>query len=175
MTRPKIMLLAASLAAVGGGTAVAAVQSAGAATAHPASASVLKVASVKVAVGSTDKAHSLLVSSKGLPVYLLTGDTSATPKCKGACLTYWPPVTSSSSKPSVGSGVKGKVGVWHHNGINQVTLNGHPMYTYVQDHAGSASGEGLKSFGGTWLVMTPAGTTMAKVSNGSPSGGGSGW
>ncbi len=176
MNRTRSTLVVAALAAVSGGTAIAAVQSAEAATGHAASSAALQVASVKVAIGSTDKAHQLLVNAKGLPVYLLTGDSSKDAKCSsGTCLTYWPAVTSTSMHPTVGAGVKGKVGVWHHNKINQVTLNGHPLYTFVQDSKGAAHGEGTKSFGGTWEVLTPAGTAMAKISNGSPSGGSSGW
>ena len=174
MTRTRFAVAVATLATLGGGTATAAVQSADAATAHTASVAVLKVASVKVAIGSTNKAHQLLVDAKGLPVYLLTGDSPSHPLCKGTCLTYWPAVTSTSMKPTVGAGVKGKIGVWHHNKINQVTLNGHPLYTYAQDSKGAALGEGLKSFGGVWDVMGASGSPMAKSSS-STGGGGAGW
>jgi predicted lipoprotein with Yx(FWY)xxD motif len=174
MNRTRLTIAAAAIAAIGGGTATAAVQSAAAATARPASGAVLSVASVKVAIGTTNKAHSLIVDSKGLPVYLLTGDSASHPECKGACLTYWPAVTTTSSKPTLGAGIKGKVGVWKHNKIDQVTLNGHPLYTYAQDSKGAALGEGLKSFGGVWEVMAASGSPMAKSSSKS-SGGGSGW
>ncbi|HEX3615210.1 MAG TPA: hypothetical protein VHU61_01645 [Solirubrobacteraceae bacterium] len=174
MNRTRLTLAAATLAAIGG-TATAAVQSASAATARPASAAVLKVASVKVASGTTNKAHSLLVDAKGLPVYLLTGDSRSHPLCKSAsCLMYWPAVTTTSSKPTLGPGVKGKVGVWKHNKIDQVTLNGHPLYTYVQDSKGAALGEGAKSFGGVWEVMTAGGSAMAKSSSKSAGSGSSG-
>lgn len=175
MNRTRLTIAAATLAAIGGGTATAAVQSASAATARPASAAVLKVASVKVAIGTTNKAHSLIIDSKGLPVYLLTGDSSSHPLCaSSSCLTYWPAVTTTSSKPTLGAGIKGKIGVWKHNKIDQVTLNGHPLYTYAQDSKGAALGEGLKSFGGVWEVMTAGGSPMAKSSSKS-SGSGSGW
>jgi predicted lipoprotein with Yx(FWY)xxD motif len=38
--------------------------------------------------------------------------------------------------------------------FTQATLNGHPLYTFSEDAGmkGSASGEGLHSFGGTWHV-----------------------
>jgi predicted lipoprotein with Yx(FWY)xxD motif len=175
VNRTRLTIAAATLAAIGGGTATAAVQSASAATARPASAAVLKVASVKVAIGTTNKAHSLIIDSKGLPVYLLTGDSSSHPLCaSSSCLTYWPAVTTTSSKPTLGAGIKGKIGVWKHNKIDQVTLNGHPLYTYAQDSKGAALGEGLKSFGGVWEVMTAGGSPMAKSSSKS-SGSGSGW
>ena len=136
------------------------------------SAPVLKIASVKVAIGTTNKAHQLLVNSKGLPVYILTGDSASHPKCAtSTCMTYWPAVISSSKKPTVGAGVKGKVGVWHHGKINQVTLNGRPLYTFVQDSKGSALGQGKKSFGGIWYVIKPSGSAMT----GSGGGGGGGY
>ena len=75
-------------------------------------------------------------------------------------------------KPTLGKGVKGKVAIWHHNGINQVTLNGHPLYTYSADSAGSASGQGLKSFGGTWWLLTAS--RLADGETASPPRGGSG-
>jgi predicted lipoprotein with Yx(FWY)xxD motif len=162
------------VAAIGGGSAGAAVQSASAATARAASGATLSLASVKVASGNTNKAHQLIVNSKGLAVYLLTGDSPSHPLCKGNCLTYWPAVTTTSSKPTLGSGIKGKIGVWKHNKINQVTLNGHPLYTFAQDSKGAALGQGLKSFGGIWEVMQPTGAPMAKSKSSSGSGG-SGW
>jgi predicted lipoprotein with Yx(FWY)xxD motif len=165
--------IAMAAAAIGGGAATAAAQSASAATARPASAATLTVAGVKVASGSTNKAHQLLVNAKGLPVYLLTGDSPSKPLCKGDCLTYWPAVTT-MGKPTLGSGIKGKVSVWKHNGIDQVTLNGHPLYTYAQDSKGAALGQGLKSFGGVWEVIQASGSAMAK-SKSSSGGSGSGW
>jgi predicted lipoprotein with Yx(FWY)xxD motif len=162
MNRTRITIAAATLAAIAGGTGTAAVQTASAASARPASAAVLKVASVKVAIGTSNKTHSLLVNSKGLPVYLLTGDSKTHPECAStSCLTYWPAVTTTSSKPTLGPGIKGKVGVWKHNKIDQVTLNGHPLYTYAQDSKGSALGQGVKSFGGVWEVMGASGSAMA--------------
>jgi predicted lipoprotein with Yx(FWY)xxD motif len=176
VSRIKHIAAGVALTAVAGGAMGVATQAAAAATAHPAStAAVLKVASVKVSVGTTSSSHQLLVNAKGLPVYMLTGDSATAPKCKStSCMTFWPPVKSTTMKPSVGTGVKGKIGVWHHNGFNQVTLNGHPLYTYAQDSKDAGRGEGLKSFGGTWELMTAAGTAMTKSSS-SGSGGGSSW
>ena len=176
MNRSRFALIAATVAAIGAGTATAAVQTAAAATARPAASGpiVLKVASVKVSVHSSTKTHQLLVNAKGLPVYLLTGDSVSHPICKGSCLTYWPAVTTTSMKPALGAGIKGKIGVWRHNKINQVTLNGHPLYTFAQDSKDTALGQGVKSFGGVWWVMTPGGTAMAKTSS-SSAGSGSGW
>jgi predicted lipoprotein with Yx(FWY)xxD motif len=174
--RSRSITIAATLAAITGGGAAVAAQSAGAATARPASAAVVKVESVQVSTGTSNASHKVLVTSAGMPVYLLTGDSSSHPKCTGSqCLSAWPAVTTKSMKPVLGKGVKGKVGVWHHNKINQVTLNGHPLYTYAADSAGSASGQGLKSFGGTWWLLTAGGSAMAKSKSGGSGSGGGGW
>jgi predicted lipoprotein with Yx(FWY)xxD motif len=169
-TRTVVVTAVATVSALASALTSAA---AGAAAMHPA---VLKVASVKVSMGTTNKSHPVIVDAKGLPVYLLTGDSPMHPLCKGSCLTYWPAVTATSAKVTLGPGIKGKVGVWHHNKINQVTLNGHPLYTFVQDGKGSALGEGVKSFGGVWEVIGANGSPMAKSSSHSSSGSSnSGW
>ena len=53
----------------------------------------------------------------------------------------------------------------------QVTLNGLPLYRFAEDHAsGEVNGQNFKSFGGTWHVLTDAGTTSATApaSSGTP-------
>jgi predicted lipoprotein with Yx(FWY)xxD motif len=104
-----------------------------------------------------------VVTSGGFAVYDLTGDTKQHPECTTAnsCFMFWPPVKVSSAKHlSKAPGVSGKLGVWHRNGFNQVTLNGHPLYRYSGDsRKGTASGEGIKSFGGTWHVIKASGST----------------
>ncbi|MGP0053515.1 MAG: hypothetical protein ACLPZR_32385, partial [Solirubrobacteraceae bacterium] len=80
-------------------------------------------------------------------------------------------------KATKASGVKGKLGTWHRDGFTQVTLNGHPLYTFSGDGGkrGVATGNGLKGFGGTWGVLqegqavTAGSTTTAPSSSGSTS------
>jgi predicted lipoprotein with Yx(FWY)xxD motif len=134
---------------------------------------VLKVASVSVSVNGKTTKESVLVNGAGHAVYLLTGDSSKDPKCTSSCLGDWHAVTSSAKEPMLGNGVTGKVAIWRHGGINQVTINGHPLYTYLADpRAGVATGEGLTSFGGTWKVLTASGAAASIKSSGST---GSGW
>ena len=48
-------------------------------------------------------------------------------------------------------------------GGNDVTYNGHPLYTYISDvKSGVISGEGNKSFGAPWWVVSPAGNAITK-------------
>jgi predicted lipoprotein with Yx(FWY)xxD motif len=104
-----------------------------------------------------------VATSGGFTVYDLTGDSKAHPECKASnmCFTFWPPVKVSSAKQlSKAPGINGKLGVWKRNGFNQVTLNGHPLYRFSGDsRKGTASGEGIKSFGGTWHVIKASGSS----------------
>jgi predicted lipoprotein with Yx(FWY)xxD motif len=90
-------------------------------------------------------------------VYTLSGDTTRHPKCTKAsgCFSFWPPVTVSSAKSlTKAAGVKGKLGTFKRNGIIQVTLSGHPLYTFANDRKrAAATGEGVNGFGGIWHVV----------------------
>jgi predicted lipoprotein with Yx(FWY)xxD motif len=101
--------------------------------------------------------EAVVVNAKGFVVYTLSGDSKAHPKCTKAngCFGFWPPVTVASIKKlSKAPGIKGKLGTWKRNGLTQVTLGGHPLYTFsVDTKKRSAQGEALKSFGGTWHVV----------------------
>ena len=90
-------------------------------------------------------------------MYTLSGDTPKHMKCtrNNGCFRFWPPVTV-KGRASKAAGVKGKLGTFKRNGFTQVTLNGHPLYTYAGDgnRAGVVNGNGIKTFGGTWHVVT---------------------
>jgi hypothetical protein len=48
------------------------------------------------------------------------------------------------------------------DGTNQVTYNGHPLYTFMGDHqAGDTNGQGLVAFGGSWSALSPAGVAIS--------------
>ena len=134
-----------------------------------------KNASVTNQSGMT-KTEGIVVNSKGRAVYTLGGDTTSHPKCTKAngCFSFWPPVTVSSAKSlSKAAGVKGKLGTFKRNGMIQVTLGGHPLYTFSNDHKrNNATGEGVNAFGGIWHVVKDAGrgspssvTTTTTTSN----------
>jgi predicted lipoprotein with Yx(FWY)xxD motif len=47
------------------------------------------------------------------------------------------------------------VGTIRRDGFTQVTLNGKPVYTFVEDggRRGEAQGDGIRNFGGVWHVF----------------------
>jgi predicted lipoprotein with Yx(FWY)xxD motif len=114
--------------------------------------------------------ESIVVNAKGRAVYTLSGDTARHPKCTKAsgCFSFWPPVTVSSAKSlSKAGGIKGKLGTFKRNGITQVTLGGHPLYTFANDHKrANATGEGINGFGGIWHVVKDASSGSSSSSTG---------
>ena len=104
----------------------------------------------------------VVVNSKSIVVYTLTGDSRKHPECikTTMCLHFWPPVTVKSMKSlSKAPGVRGKLSTWKRLGFTQVLLSGHPLYTFIMDtHKNVATGEGVVAFGGTWHARLAAKT-----------------
>jgi predicted lipoprotein with Yx(FWY)xxD motif len=151
-------LIAAVIAAAGGFAAAALV---GVALAK--SFTVQAVANGKVTNQSgATKTENIAGNSRGFALYTLSGDSRSHPKCTKAngCVSFWPPLTVASAKKlSKGPGIRGKLAVWHHDGSFQVTLAGHPLYRYAADRQRhDATGEGVRSFGGIWHVVSAAGS-----------------
>ncbi len=120
----------------------------------------------------------IIVSQSKMTLYMLTADTATKSACTGSCLNIWPPVTS-PAVVNVGSGLNKKlVGqITLANGLNQITYNGHPLYTFSGDgQPGQYNGEGLSfpagssSPKGHWYVIDAAGNPVTSGSASSSSG-----
>jgi predicted lipoprotein with Yx(FWY)xxD motif len=159
--RARLRRSALVLAVAGTGFATAAV-----ATLAAAKTFTLDVgANAKVTNTSGQTTHeSILVNSRGAPLYTLTGDSKKHPECTKAngCFGFWVPVkVASAKKLTKAPGIKGTLSTWSRNGMTQAMLAGHPLYTFVNDkQRNAATGEGLKSFGGTWHVGKVATSSM---------------
>src|SRR6478752_10135112 len=116
----------------------------------------------------------VLVDRQGRTLYLFERDSGTMSACIGACAVNWPPLGVRGT-PLVGSGARrSDVGTTvRPDGISQLTYNGHPLYTFVNDKKpGDTNGEGVKAFGGSWFAVAPSGSKVAPASN--PQGGGGG-
>jgi predicted lipoprotein with Yx(FWY)xxD motif len=105
--------------------------------------------------------HTVLVSGSGFTLYVLSPERVGHLLCTGdECLGFWPPAPAGAHSSL--RGVSGKLGTLARpGGVSQLTIDGQPLYTYALDHhPGEADGEGIKSFGGTWLEVQPDGTTL---------------
>ena len=92
---------------------------------------------------------SVLTNARGYTLYVFVPDPPDKSTCYGTCAAYWPPLTGI---PTAGTGVTGKLGtISRTGGGNQVTYDGHPLYTYVGDsHPGQANGNNINLNGGLW-------------------------
>jgi predicted lipoprotein with Yx(FWY)xxD motif len=108
----------------------------------------------------------VLVDTEGMVLYTNDQDTGSKIACTGECLSFWTPLNApSSGQPtSADSSVQSKLGV----AGGQVTFDGKPLYTFVQDSPGKATGDGFQdSFGGTTFTWTAAATGGAPASSSS--------
>jgi predicted lipoprotein with Yx(FWY)xxD motif len=108
----------------------------------------------------------VVVDAQGRTVYLLTADTHDHATCDAGCQQYWPPVASGRA-----AGLSAKVGTTAlPGGGTTATVAGWPVYTYVGDHQpGDVSGEGVRTFGGTWYALSAAGTPVRQAAGSSAS------
>jgi predicted lipoprotein with Yx(FWY)xxD motif len=120
-------------------------------TAHGATVSVANTGLGKV-----------LVDSQGRTLYLFKG-ASGMKSAPTSAFAAWPPLQP-SGKPTAGGGAKASLAGTSKDagGQTQVTYNGDPLYTFVKDQKpGDTTGEGVTAFGGTWLVVSPAGNAIS--------------
>jgi predicted lipoprotein with Yx(FWY)xxD motif len=108
--------------------------------------------------------RSVVINVNGQTVYTLSGEHVGRPsnlKCiNQTCFSIWLPVKIQSNERLIkGPGVSGTLGRLQRVRARffQVTLNNKPLYRYVGDAntKGSAKGQGIRSFGGTWSVVNP--------------------
>jgi predicted lipoprotein with Yx(FWY)xxD motif len=134
-------------------------------SAAPTDGSTTAAAAVDLKTASSS-AGTIVVDAKGMSVYFFTKDAkdSGTSACTGACLTMWPPLTTTSATPKV-EGVTGTVGtITTPDGAKQVTLNGLPLYYYEQDKKpGDILGQGVNDL---WYLANPAGEMIKTASTG---------
>jgi predicted lipoprotein with Yx(FWY)xxD motif len=143
--------------AVAGVLLVAAVASVGSALAGSTKSTVK-------AATNTAPGKKVVVDAKGRTLYRLSGETKSALKCTSTvCLGAWPPLTVSSAKTKLvaGTGVHGKLTLLHRaGGVLQVMLGGKPLYRFVGDKTvGDTVGNNIKSFGGTWNVLSAGAAT----------------
>jgi predicted lipoprotein with Yx(FWY)xxD motif len=107
----------------------------------------------------------VLANSAGRPLYLLTAEKPGKVKCTGSCTKRWKPLVV-KGRPTAASGVKGSLlgTLKRSDGTSQVTYNKHPLYTYTGQ--GLASGVGVKTAGGTWFLVSPAGNAITSTEAG---------
>jgi predicted lipoprotein with Yx(FWY)xxD motif len=104
----------------------------------------------------------LAAGPKRLTVYIFEADRGSSSSCSEGCKAVWPPVQPGSAPVPGGSARGADLGViTRSDGTKQVTYKRHPLYFYSRDgDNGDAYGEGIKSFGADWYVLSPSGNKV---------------
>ena len=112
----------------------------------------------------------ILVDGRGRTVYVFANDKTNASTCTDACAAVWPAVPAPATPPTSLPGVTGALGMTtRSDGGHQLTVAGHPVYTFSRDSApGQTNGQGVNLNGGVWTVVSPSGAPDA---NPTPAGG----
>jgi predicted lipoprotein with Yx(FWY)xxD motif len=176
--RITIAIAGLSVAAIGGGIAIAATAggstalpstattsttptpSPTAATPSPTASTPSTVATVRAAMATVGgSAEIILVNNKGLPLYFYKPDTATQSMVTGSLAALWPPLVASAP---TGGGVSGTLKVVSSSNGRQVTYNGHFLYTFIEDSPGHVTGQGVQNF----YVTTPGISAISPASSG---------
>jgi predicted lipoprotein with Yx(FWY)xxD motif len=128
----------------------------------------------------------VVVDGRGRTVYILTAPGKKNVSCTdgNGCTAIWPDLSlpDGVSAANAGSGITASLlgAKKESDGETYPTYNGYLMYEYASDSApGQARGQGIKSFGGTWWVLSPSGQPITSSgssgSSSTPSSGSGGY
>ncbi len=168
-----------SSASTSSGSASPAAGASSAGAASSASNAGASTSSMTVSAKSVSGLGTVLVNQKGQTLYMLTSEKGGKITCTASngCLQAWPEINlpGGVTAAKAGSGVKAPLlgTVKGGAGKTEVTYNGWPLYTFVGDSsAGTAKGQGITNFGGTWYVLNTSGNPVTAKATSSGSGGG---
>jgi predicted lipoprotein with Yx(FWY)xxD motif len=102
-----------------------------------------------------------LAEPNGQTLYTYGGDSAGVSNCTGSCLSNWPAYQETGSTTSFPSGIR--LIKRSDNGELQYTYNGMPLYTFVGDKNGQATGNGLANFS----IAKPSAATSSSSSTSS--------
>ncbi len=103
-----------------------------------------------VKTAANAKLGTLLVDARGMTLYHLSGEGGGKFICDNTtCEKHWPPLSASATSSAIG----GLGTVKRPDGMEQLTYNGEPLYTFTGDAApGQVNGQGAV-VGGRWIAV----------------------
>jgi predicted lipoprotein with Yx(FWY)xxD motif len=130
-------------------------------------AALASVPGAAMAAGPSVEVHAsrygaILTDGAGRTLYLFTRDRGPRSRCYGACATAWPPLIAHGPLVAGRGARRGLLSTTRRrDGSRQVTYRGHPLYYYVGERrAGQILCQNVVEFGGTWLIVSPAGRAV---------------
>ncbi|HET9050479.1 MAG TPA: hypothetical protein VFO60_02185 [Candidatus Dormibacteraeota bacterium] len=138
------------------------------AAANGGGSSSASAAAYTISAANVGGVGTVLVNGAGMTLYILTSEQGGKITCTDAtgCTKVWPDteLPSGVTAPVAGAGIQQSLlsTVKSADGSLYTTYAGYPLYTFSHDQAGTANGEGIKSFGGTWETMNPDGSPVSR-------------
>ena len=139
-------------------------------------------AGITVATASIAGVGTVLVNGNGQTLYLLSSEQGGKLTCTddNGCTKVWPDTELPSGKTAgiAGTGLQASMlgTVKTADGKLYLTYNTFPLYTFTGDtKTGTAAGQGITSFGGTWSAITSAGVAATSTSSAKASSSGYGY
>jgi predicted lipoprotein with Yx(FWY)xxD motif len=107
----------------------------------------------------------VLVDSSGHALYTPAEEANGMVLCTGGCTAFWKPVSAGATLPATPAGA-GTLGVvTRPDGTKQLTEDGKPLYTFVEDTSTTVKGNDFTDdFGGThftWHAVVTQGSASA--------------
>jgi predicted lipoprotein with Yx(FWY)xxD motif len=129
-------------------------------------------AAITVATASIPGVGTVLVNGNGQTLYLLSSEQGGKLTCTddNGCTKVWPDTELPSGKTAGIAGMGAQASllgtVKTPDGKLYLTYNTFPLYTFTGDtKTGTAAGQGITSFGGTWAAITTAGVAATTTSS----------
>jgi len=120
----------------------------------------------------------VLVDVNGMALYSPDEEASGTVLCVDACTSFWIPLAAGADAPTAAPGTTTVGVIGRPDGTQQVTADGHPLYTFSSDRPGTVTGNGfMDAFGAqsfTWHVILADGTGAGGGGGVTGGGGGAG-
>ena len=128
-------------------------------------------AAITIMTANVPGVGTVLVNGNNRTLYELSSEQGGKITCTDAngCTAVWPDTELPSGKTAgiAGTGTQASLlsTVKSPDGKLYLTYNTFPLYTYTGDTGpGTAAGQGINTFGGTWSAITPAGTPATSTS-----------
>ena len=124
------------------------------------------VQAAEVATAESEEYGNYLADAEGMALYMFEADqqgsegSPAVSNCSADCAAAWPPLIEEGDSPTAAGMAKPELlgTVTREDGSTQVTYNGWPLYTYIEDtEPGSTEGQDVEGFGAEWYLVAPEG------------------
>jgi predicted lipoprotein with Yx(FWY)xxD motif len=131
------------------------------------------VQSAKLTVAG--RIETVLVTDRGLPLYVYKPDTATRSLVTGQLAALWPPLHAQAATARRVAGAAGTITAARTTNGRQLAYNGHFLYTFTEDSPGRVTGQGIQDFFAATPSLTRSSTPALQSADPAPAGNLSGY